>query len=672
LLTVSPTTLYDEQVAHVELSGFATEGTTTVGICPQSYVDGWIDHGDALHHCSVLHVATGGTVSEDLAVPDQNSPFLGGAGFTCSELPEGCAVFGGTGTGPIGESTISEFTSVPVTIRFGPWTLTTSTDVVPSRGSVDVTTSGFAAGEPGTIGLCPSFPGIYVEGCLPLATYPAGIPASTTVTVPYQFTQDGISQLCEVTCSIAAWVVGDPGPPPTVTAYAEAPIQVQPPPLVVTPNEALVDGETLTVQLSGVSPGSATLRQCLPNASEASDDVCSAPVSATVDATGSMTASFVFRNPFTSVDGTSYSCLECSLLVQTADGTHPYTASLSGPTISGPTSPVRDGRNAGFVVQRFPGTSAVVALCAMPLGTDLESSQCTGVVTVPLDEDGLGVRYDYVVHRIIPGPPAPVDCLVEDCALVGFDGVSHDVLASTPLRFQEDPSMTLTPSSGRHDGDAMTLDAIDLIRNGPYVVRRCSTVSGSAPRCADVGNVLWADADGRLTTTVAAVQRFDSGGFYRRQYCRANCTIRLVDLILGEVLETPYTMATPSVSASPATGLADGDTVMVTGSDLQPTYAGPAALFPTGGWGVAQCSRAVLDDPSLWGVFSHCAIVPGAGPVDVPGSTASTAIQAQASITTIVGNTVDCTASPDACVVGMTRWEQDATTSTAFAPISFG
>jgi hypothetical protein len=181
------------------------------------------------------------------------------------------------------------------------------------------------------------------------------------------------------------------------------------------------------------------------------------------------------------------------------------------------------------------------------------------------------------------------------------------------------------------------------------------------------------DADGRLTADVTARQRFTTGGFYSAKVCRANCSIALVSELSGQVvIEAPYAMAVPSVAASQSTGLTPGQTITVTGTDLQPTYAGPPVLFPTGGWAVAQCDASVLGDTSLWGVFQHCAIPPGGGPVDVPGTTSSTAIQAQGTITTILGDTVDCTASPDACVVGMTRWEQDATTSTAFASISFG
>ena len=131
-------------------------------------------------------------------------------------------------------------------------------------------------------------------------------------------------------------------------------------------------------------------------------------------------------------------------------------------------------------------------------------------------------------------------------------------------------------------------------------------------------------------------------------------------------------MATPTVSASPATGLADGDTVTVAGSGLQPTYAGPTVLFPTGGWGLVQCDAAVGSHPSLVEVFQQCAVAPGGAAVQVPGSTSSTDVQVRASVSKILGGTTDCTASPGACVVGLVRWEQDASTTSAFTPMSFG
>jgi hypothetical protein len=132
-------------------------------------------------------------------------------------------------------------------------------------------------------------------------------------------------------------------------------------------------------------------------------------------------------------------------------------------------------------------------------------------------------------------------------------------------------------------------------------------------------------------------------------------------------------MAAGSLSASPTTGLTDGQTVQVTGTDLMPTYAGPLRwIFPTGGWSLTECDAAVLDDPTLGGVLTHCSAAPTTRGVTVDGSTLATTIDVRATIPTILGGTTDCTAAPGTCVVGLVRLEQDRSVSTHLEPIAFG
>jgi hypothetical protein len=82
-------------------------------------------------------------------------------------------------------------------------------------------------------------------------------------------------------------------------------------------------------------------------------------------------------------------------------------------------------------------------------------------------------------------------------------------------------------------------------------------------------------------------------------------------------------------------GLTDGDTTSVTGR-----------YMTAGDWVLAQCDRAVVDDVSLGGVLTHCAAAPTTRTVTVDGSTLDTTIEAQATITRILGGTTDCAAAP--------------------------
>jgi hypothetical protein len=130
-------------------------------------------------------------------------------------------------------------------------------------------------------------------------------------------------------------------------------------------------------------------------------------------------------------------------------------------------------------------------------------------------------------------------------------------------------------------------------------------------------------------------------------------------------------MASLSVSATPASGLVDGRLVTIAGTGLQPTYAGPSIFLPTGGWSVAQCDATVGVTLNLMSMLQHCSTPPGGGPLDVDAPTLTSTVPVRASITSILGGTTDCTASDGACVIGLVRWEQDGTVTSAFVPLSF-
>src|SRR6185503_2618688 len=99
---------------------------------------------------------------------------------------------------------------------------------------------------------------------------------------------------------------------------------------------------------------------------------------------------------------------------------------------------------------------------------------------------------------------------------------------------------------------------------------------------------------------------------FRYGYCRTDCTVVVRSLTGGTSPQAvPYTLAAGSLAAAPDTGLADGQAVALTGAGLMPSYAGPTLwIFPTGGWSVTQCDRAIVDQPDLAGALTHCAAAP--------------------------------------------------------------
>jgi len=195
-----------------------------------------------------------------------------------------------------------------------------------------------------------------------------------------------------------------------------------------------------------------------------------------------------------------------------------------------------------------------------------------------------------------------------------------------------------------------------------------------ADAACDGGEVLHADTDGTLAFTAPASPYTHSGVPYG--YCRDDCRVEVHGI--GTDNRSPsvsatYAVAAGTVTATPSTGLADGQAVQVEGTDLVRTYEGPTLwIFPTGGWALTQCDRAVLDDVTLGGLLVHCAAGPPTRGVTVEGTSLDTTLEVRSTITKILGGTTDCAAAPGRCVVGLARFEQDGSVSAHLAPVSFG
>jgi hypothetical protein len=127
------------------------------------------------------------------------------------------------------------------------------------------------------------------------------------------------------------------------------------------------------------------------------------------------------------------------------------------------------------------------------------------------------------------------------------------------------------------------------------------------------------------------------------------------------------------LTAAPATGLADGAAVTLSGTSVRASYDGPPVwIFTSGVWGIVQCAAAVADEPTILGVFTHCAGAEGTGPLAVPGSTFATEVTVRQQITPILGGSVDCAAAAGACVLAIARVEADGGVSLHTSPLTFG
>jgi hypothetical protein len=263
------------------------------------------------------------------------------------------------------------------------------------------------------------------------------------------------------------------------------------------------------------------------------------------------------------------------------------------------------------------------------------------------------------------------DCGLEPCVLsipVG-DG-STGTLATLPVTFKPPPEMTLTPGTGLLDGQQVGVEVANLPPATDYFLMRCSGVR----RCEPPVRVT-SSASGVVTTTAPVHQTLFS------DYCRNLCHFSLWTIgWLGEedpfggtqLASNSYAMAVGSTGVAPATGLVDGQEVRVTGADLMPTYAGrQLGPWPTGGWLLTQCDASIVGELSLYGAFDNCALPPLTSAITVEGPTLDAPMTVAGSFTTFLGRDVDCTAAPGACVVGLYRFEQDASSTGHFTPITF-
>jgi hypothetical protein len=479
-------------------------------------------------------------------------------------------------------------------------------------------------------------------------------------------------------CVAGVATVSDPSDLTSIIAEAYVPITFLPG-LRVTPHRLLTDGATVIVEADHVPAGTWSIAQCGqavvddPTAEQLAA-WCGPATPVTVAGDGTFAAELTVHDPLTSRGGATVPCGVDGCVVALTSDDDPVVRGF-GIVFGGPTLDVEPATDipeeaSVFVTVGGAPYGAEVRQCVLPVGDTLSSSRCDYPSYIPLDENGDAYTPIYPLS-VMYLEGEPVDCRVEDCALVMFDASGERLVEPVPISFAPPPTLTIEPSEGLLDGQDMTVVAEHLAPNEAYFMAYCT----EWPICEALGTPE-VGPDGRVEMTVAARQQFTPvylGAPVSPVYCRANCSIVLTRTVpVGRLYQVAYTMAEGDLSVTPATGLSDGQQVQVTGSELMPSYAGvPVGPFATGGWALTQCDRAVLDQADLFGVFTHCSVAPPTRAVTIDGSTLDTTLDVQATITKILGGTTNCTADPGACVVGLVRLEQDMSLSTHLMPVTF-
>jgi hypothetical protein len=572
-------------------------------------------------------------------------------------------------------------------------TVVVTPDVVAAGDTVDLATSGFPFGYSAVV-LCDSAAaepgGGFATNCglLDVLGLPGPVPPTATVGVrAIVATFDNTRRLDCATapdgCVIGVVTLSSPAPDDSsVLAEAYDPITLLASP-ADSPRHGLVDGATVTVTASGVDEpaGGWTVAPCAsgyldhPTPARAAL-LCGPPVLLADDPTGLPAADLVVHDPLVPVAGAPVPCGHHGCALVLSGATRPAAAFLGvafGPTVLSVTPshdlvPPMIVEVAVSGAPVAPDRQARFRHCLLPSGPVQDETRCSWGDVVPVDAWGTGAREIGVDDELWPSAGGgPVDCRTASCGFAMFTEAGDLVAESNPLTFAPRPVVGMAPSEGLLDGEAMTVTGTHL-RPGGYLLHHCGPRGCTADQPVTVGSA------GTLEVTTPASQRFTTADG-AVQLCRRDaCRVELVSERPGlGYFPMGYAMAAGDLAVAPDTGLQDGQEVQVTGDGLMASYDGPALLgFATGGWALTQCAAAVLDDPGLFGVLTHCSVAPPTTGVDVPGSTLATTFPVAATITRILGGTTDCTTGPGACVVGLVRFEQDASLSTHLRPVAFG
>jgi hypothetical protein len=472
-------------------------------------------------------------------------------------------------------------------------------------------------------------------------------------------------------CVIMAVTVAD-------FAHGYASVDIAPDPLVVIPATDIVPDTLVAARVAGEPGAEMTVAQCASSGGTAVDGPCGPAVPLTLPAGGVGTADLTITATLAGPPEVDCEAGGCAVASFAADGTVLAVApiELRQPirlTLTNATD-LSDAESVGYSVTGYRPPGARVAQCAAAVTTthDVAGGPCTviawhGSGADPIEGSGR------VRRRFTGADGTEVDCsgTAGTCVIAVGNG-PDDPFAAEPIGFGAQPTAALTPAEGLVDGDEMTFTATGLEPSHPYSLVYCSSpFDGDTYGCesvAEVGRPVQSSADGVVTATLPARQRIGEW----HPVCRANCSIGVAEGEWDLVAAAPYAMSTGTLTATPATGLADGDPVAVTASGVQPSYDGPPVwIFDSGAWGLGQCSADVLGDPTIGGVLAHCTTPPGGGAVTVPGDLAD--VEVQASVTPFGGGpATDCATGPGACVLVMARVEEDWSTSLISTPLTFG
>jgi len=489
-------------------------------------------------------------------------------------------------------------------------------------------------------------------------------------------------------CAVVVYSLNDNAATPPVT------ISTVPSPLLAIPTTVL-DGALWRVLVSGPADTQVDVAQCaLPVGPTLAVSTCNAPVSVPLPAGLGETELQATGSVGTTLCGAD-GAIHCAVasfdatgaLVASRDVSVIVPTPLHVEVVNG--DGLFDGQELRVLVSGAGPIPLWVGQCAASVAEtgDVDTGPCTEVQAATgtvFGSEQVEVRATARL-RFTGADGTEVDCSVSADACVyavESQAAENTSFATTPIAFPDRTIVTVSPVEGLLDGDFISVDGIGLRPGADYFAFVCKgaaledvLVVGDLPCDPNTSGFGQADpATRRVGMDFPINQRFtDDRGTH--QICREGCQVVLAedqkDGTLLPVEVTEVAMARGQITAAPATGLRNGQQVTVTGTELMPSYDGPVVTVPSGRWVIVQCDAAVGDQPALVDVLRRCGPVDGAGSVPVTGPDLTVTVGVHTLIHRVLGGTTNCRTSPDACVLALTRQEQDGTVTIHTTPLAF-
>ncbi|MGZ4727511.1 MAG: neocarzinostatin apoprotein domain-containing protein [Acidimicrobiales bacterium] len=482
--------------------------------------------------------------------------------------------------------------------------------------------------------------------------------------------------------------------------------------MTVTPSTGLIDGQAVHVSATGLGANTGwAMEQCVQNHLIEGCDPSTATYGGT-DASGNFSTDVAVRTILHTQIGTidcRTNAEACVLGASTTGGPTGAVSAVLGFDPSGPLLPppvVHATPDTGLIDAQ---TVAVDGTGFRPGSTYLEIRQCTSGATqvsqchsgsyqnyYPVNPDGSFHSSTRVHGLLATDGGAIVDCRLSPTACVLMVGTFYDGFDAVAAAIAFDPDapalppalITANPSTGLIDGQTTTVTGTGFLANSPVGISQCAT-SSTSMTCSG-GTFVYTDGNGDLSVPLAVRARLWAGEILDCRDPSVDCSLQAYSYEDSDQHSvTPITfdpngplLPPPTMTATPSTGLVDGQVVSLNGTGIVYPY-GTVVSVPvtdrrhpdarwvapattqTSAWGAATVPatsrpRTNLAAQPFQISIAECVTTPvfdisGCDPqtysvadVDSAGVLTGTA-QVWAVFNSFDGRSVDCRTATDAC-----------------------